>query len=44
MTHVREDGAIDADEAIEMMLPIMENMKPEDSGMFVTRENKPIPW
>lgn len=44
MTHVREDGAIDADEAIDMMLPIIENMKPEQSGMFVTRENKTIPW
>lgn len=44
MTHVREDGAIDADEAIGMMLPIIEGMKPEQSGMFVTRENKPIPW
>jgi len=44
MTHVREDGAIDTDEAIDMMLPIIEGMKPEDSGMFVTRENKPIPW
>jgi hypothetical protein len=44
MTHVREDGAIDADEAIAMMLPIIEGMKPEQSGMFVTRENKPIPW
>jgi hypothetical protein len=44
MTHVREDGAIDADEAIELMLPIIEGLKPEDSGTFVTRENKPIPW
>jgi NAD(P)-dependent dehydrogenase (short-subunit alcohol dehydrogenase family) len=44
MTHVREEGAIDADEAIAMMLPIIDGMKPEDSGMFVTRENKPIPW
>ena len=44
MTHVREDGAIDADEAIAMMLPIIDGMKPEQSGMFVTRENKPIPW
>lgn len=44
MTHVREDGAIDADEAIAMMLPIIEGLKPEQSGTFVTRENKPIPW
>lgn len=44
MTHVREDGAIDADEAIAMMLPIIEGMMPAQSGMFVTRENKPIPW
>jgi NAD(P)-dependent dehydrogenase (short-subunit alcohol dehydrogenase family) len=44
MTHVREDGAIDADEAIAMMLPIIDGMTPEQSGMFVTRENKPIPW
>jgi NAD(P)-dependent dehydrogenase (short-subunit alcohol dehydrogenase family) len=44
MTHVREDGAIDADEAIAMMLPIIEGIQPEQSGMFVTRENKPIPW
>jgi NAD(P)-dependent dehydrogenase (short-subunit alcohol dehydrogenase family) len=44
MTHVREEGAIDADEAIAMMLPIIDGMTPEQSGMFVTRENKPIPW
>lgn len=44
MTHVREDGAIDADEAIAMMLPIIEGIQPEQSGMFVTRENRPIPW
>jgi NAD(P)-dependent dehydrogenase (short-subunit alcohol dehydrogenase family) len=44
MTHVREDGAIDADEAIAMMLPIIEGLKQEQSGIFVTRENKPIPW
>jgi NAD(P)-dependent dehydrogenase (short-subunit alcohol dehydrogenase family) len=44
MTHVREEGAIDADEAIAMMLPIIDGMTPEQSGIFVTRENKPIPW
>jgi NAD(P)-dependent dehydrogenase (short-subunit alcohol dehydrogenase family) len=44
MTHVREDGAIDADEAIAMMLPIIDGMTPEQSGTFVTRDNKPIPW
>lgn len=44
MTHVREEGAIDAQEAIAIMLPIIEGMSEEDSGMFVTRDNKPIPW
>jgi NAD(P)-dependent dehydrogenase (short-subunit alcohol dehydrogenase family) len=44
MTHVREEGAIDADEAIAMMLPIIDGMTPEQSGTFVTRDNKPIPW
>lgn len=44
MTHVREDGAIDAEDAIGMMLPIIDGLKPEQTGMFVTRENKPIPW
>lgn len=44
MTHVREEGAIDAEDAIAMMLPIIDGLKPETTGMFVTRENKPIPW
>lgn len=44
MTHVREEGAIDAEDAIAMMLPIIEGLKSEDSGIFVTREGKPIPW
>ena len=44
MTHVREDGAIDTDEAIDLMLPIIDGLKSEDSGTFVTRENKTIPW
>jgi len=44
MTHVREDGAIDAEDAIEMILPLIEGLDKEKTGMFVTREGKPIPW
>lgn len=44
MTHVREDGAIDAEDAIAMMIPIIDGLTPEKTGCFVTRENKPIPW
>ena len=44
MTHVREEGSIDSDEAVGVMLPVMEKMGKEDSGCFVTREGKPIPW
>ena len=44
MTHVREDGAIDAEDAIEMMLPLIDGLTKEKTGMFVTREGKPIPW
>ena len=44
MTHVREEGAIDAEDAIEMMLPLIDGLTREKSGMFVTREGKPLPW
>lgn len=44
MTHVREEGAIDAEEAIETMLPLIDGLTKEKTGMFITREGKPLPW
>jgi NAD(P)-dependent dehydrogenase (short-subunit alcohol dehydrogenase family) len=45
MTHVREEGAVDAEEAVELMLPIMDELKAgQKELMFVTRDKKDIPW
>lgn len=44
MTHVREEGAIDAADAIDMMLPLIDGLTKEKTGMFITREGKALPW
>nr|OQO27532.1 hypothetical protein B0A51_06122 [Rachicladosporium sp. CCFEE 5018] len=44
MTHVREEGAIDPEEAVDLMLPIIDKLTPEQSGMYVDRNGKGIPW
>lgn len=42
--NMREEGAIDADEAIDMMIPLIEGYDKKDSGKFYTREGEEIPW
>ncbi|KAI9717697.1 MAG: hypothetical protein M1828_007100 [Chrysothrix sp. TS-e1954] len=44
MTHVREEGAVDSDEAVEMMVPKIEGLGRGDSGSFFTREGESVPW
>ncbi|KAK3064114.1 hypothetical protein LTS18_010001 [Coniosporium uncinatum] len=44
MTHVREEGAVDPDQAIEEMLPLIENFTEKDTGKFYVREGEEIPW
>ncbi|KAK5002095.1 hypothetical protein LTR60_007203, partial [Cryomyces antarcticus] len=44
MTHVREDGAVDAEQAIDEMLPLIEKLGKDDSGKFYIRGGDEIPW
>jgi len=44
MTPVREPGAIDADEAVDMMMPLIEKFGAKDNGKFYTREGDEISW
>ena len=44
LTPVREPGAIDAEEAVRMMVPMVEGFGKKDSGQFYTREGEEIPW
>ncbi|KAI9810879.1 MAG: hypothetical protein M1827_005738 [Pycnora praestabilis] len=44
MTPVREEGAVDAEQAIEEMLELLKKLGKKDSGNFYTREGDQIPW
>ncbi|MCJ1481093.1 hypothetical protein MMC06_001249 [Schaereria dolodes] len=41
---MREEGAIDAHEAVAMMVPLIDGFGEADSGRFVGREGDEIPW
>lgn len=44
MTPNREEGAVDASEAIKIMMPRIQKFAKQDSGKFYTREGEEIPW
>ncbi|KAK4984907.1 hypothetical protein LTR50_006313 [Elasticomyces elasticus] len=44
MTHVREDGAVDPEDAVAEMLPLIDGLSKKDSGKFYVREGEEIPW
>ncbi|MCJ1473007.1 hypothetical protein MMC13_001656 [Lambiella insularis] len=44
MTHVREEGAVDAKDAINEMMPVIEGLGKKDSGKFYLKDGSEIPW
>jgi hypothetical protein len=44
MTHVREEGAVDAPDAVKEMMPVIEKFSKKDSGRFVLKDGSEIPW
>ncbi|MCJ1405101.1 hypothetical protein MMC11_008327 [Xylographa trunciseda] len=44
MTHVREEGAVDAEDAVKEMLPVIEGLGKKDSGKFYLKDGSEIPW
>lgn len=44
LTPVKEDGAIEAEESVKDMLKLIEGLEKKDSGRFVDRFGKDIPW
>ena len=41
---MREEGAIDAEDAVKMMMPMIEGFGKKDTGKFYSREGDEIPW
>ena len=44
MTHVREEGAVDAPDAVNEMLPVIEKLGKENTGKFYLKDGSEIPW
>ena len=42
--NMREDRAIDAEDAIKMMLPMIEKFSKDNTGNFYDRDGEEIPW
>lgn len=42
--HVREEGAVDPEEAVEEMLPIINGVGKKDTGKFYLKDGSEIPW
>ena len=44
MTHGREEGAVDVDEAVGEMMPVIEELGRRDSGRFLLKDGSEIRW
>lgn len=44
MTHVREEGAVDAPDAVKEMMPVIKKLGKEDSGKFYMKDGSELPW
>lgn len=44
MTRVREEGAVDAKDAVDEMIPVIEGLGKKDSGKFYLKDGSDIPW
>ena len=42
--NVREEGAVDAEDAVEEMMPIIKGLEKKDTGKFYFRDGGVIEW